>query len=281
MKLLDGIPLRTALEARCEHLHIRTGPAGPAEHAELCHDEHEVTVPRSRAWAMLAYADAAGAPARCKLSDRQVAVIPAGRPHQASWNDGGELTTIMLKPAFLRSLASADGAYDYQMVAQFAGVDPFIWHMARSIEQQLRLRGQLQKTYLESAAVLIGQHLLNAYCALPRADARIGGLPRHKVRRAIDFIRANYRDNIGFRDIAGQLDMSPYHFARMFKQSTGESPHQFIMRCRIEAAKQMLVGGDMPIADIAFEVGYKSQSYFTTRFAQLAGVTPAAFRCAR
>ena len=101
------------------------------------------------------------------------------------------------------------------------------------------------------------------------------------MRRAIDYIRDHFRDDIGFRDIAGQLDMSPFHFARMFKHSTGESPHQFIMRCRIEAAKKMLIEDDMAIVDVAFEVGYKSQSYFTTRFALLVGMTPAAFRGCR
>jgi AraC family transcriptional regulator len=72
--------------------------------------------------------------------------------------------------------------------------------------------------------------------------------------------------------------MSPYHFARLFTQATGQSPHQFIMRCRIDAAKKMLSESQRSIADIAAEVGYKNQSYFSTRFAQLAGMPPVAFR---
>jgi AraC family transcriptional regulator len=72
--------------------------------------------------------------------------------------------------------------------------------------------------------------------------------------------------------------MSPYHFGRKFKQSTGQSPHNYIARCRIERAKTLLVEAKLPISDVAFEVGYKSQSHFTVCFGRLAGVTPAAFR---
>jgi AraC family transcriptional regulator len=103
-------------------------------------------------------------------------------------------------------------------------------------------------------------------------------LPRYKLRRAVDYINDNIVEDLSFRDIAAHLKMSAYHFARMFKQSTGESPHRYIVRRRMERAKTLLADAKLPIADVAFEVGYKSQSHFTTAFGRLTGVTPAAFR---
>ncbi len=269
------------LEAQCSDLRIRIGKGPRVDAGERPQDDHEITAPGIHASAILTYRGARGEPQQIKLSDRHVCIIPAGHTHQAAWTSDAQVTSITVKPAFLRSLAQANGYHGYEIAPQYASVDPFMWHIARSIEQQMQTRRALEQSYIESIAIVIGQHLLLTYSDNPAPSPAHGGLPRYKIRRAVDYIRAHYQDDIGFKDIAGQLDMSPYHFARMFKHSTRESPHQFIMRCRIESAKKMLIESDKTIADIAFEVGYKSQSYFTTRFALLVGMTPAAFRGAR
>ncbi len=265
-----------ALEARCDQLRIRIGKVPGPGTDERTQDEHEITAPGMHASAILTYRGSRGEAQQIKVSDRHVCIIPAGHAHTAAWTADAQLTSIAVQPAFLRSLALANGYHGCQIAPQYASVDPFMWHMARSIEQQMQTRRAPERSYLESVAMVIGQHLLSTYCDAP-APAQ-GGLPRYKIRRAVDYIRAHHQGDIGFKDIAGQLGMSPYHFARMFKHSTGESPHRFIMRCRIESAKKLLVESDKSIADIAFEVGYKTQSYFTTRFALLVGMTPAAFR---
>jgi AraC family transcriptional regulator len=270
-----------ALEASCAGICIRTGKnPGGVEHRRTS-DDHRIDAPGSHASAILAYKSPCGERREVRVSDRHVSVIPAGQALDVQWAGEAQLTTILVRPAFLRALAQANDLHHYEMTARYASVDPFMWHMARAIEQQLYQRRALEKSYVESVAIVIGQHLLHNYTDTPFAAPPLGGLPRYKVRRAVDYIRSHYQEEIGFKDIADQLDMSPFHFARMFKHSTNESPHQFIMRCRIEAAKKMLIESERSIADIAFEVGYKSQSYFTTRFALLAGMTPAAFRGAR
>jgi AraC family transcriptional regulator len=270
-----------ALEARCEEIHIWTGKILSEDSVANAHEDHEIAAPGMRTSAILSHRAKTGCQQQTKLTDRHVSIIPAGHVYSVEWSAEAELTTITLKAAFLDALAHANEVRSYYLTEQFASVDPFLWHMARGVERQLRLRRQIEKSYIESVAVVIGQHLLSTYSDTPLAGALLGGLPRYKMRRAIDYIRNHFRDDIGFRDIARQLEMSPFHFARMFKHSTGESPHQFIMRCRIEAAKKMLIEDDMAIADVAFEVGYKSQSYFTTRFALLVGMTPAVFRGCR
>ncbi|MRX07383.1 helix-turn-helix domain-containing protein [Pseudoduganella sp. FT25W] len=269
------------LEAHCHGMHIRIGRGLYHEPRERSHDDHEIAAPGTHASAILTYRDADGEPQQIKVSDRHICVIPAGHVHTAAWPSEAQLTSIAVKPAFLHALARANGYLGHEIAPQYASVDPFMWHMARSIEQQMQSRRELEKSYVESVAIIIGQHLLCTYTDTPAPSASLGGLPRYKIRRAVDYIRAHFQEDIGFKDIADQLDMSPYHFARMFKHSMQESPHQFIMRCRIESAKKMLIESDKSIADIAFDVGYKSQSYFTTRFALLVGVTPAAFRGAR
>ena len=280
---LDERPIRQqpVLEAQCNYMRIRIGKGLSTNLGDRTQDDHEIAAPGMHASAILSYRSAGGELQQIKVSDRHVCIIPAGHAHTAAWTSDAQITSITVKPDFLSSLAQANGYHGYEIAPQYASVDPFMWQMARSIEQQMQVRRELEKSYIESVAIVIGQHLLCTYSDMPAPSTALGGLPRYKIRRAVDYIRAHYQEDIGFKDIADQLDMSPYHFARMFKHSMQESPHQFIMRCRIESAKKMLIESNKSIADIAFEVGYKSQSYFTTRFALLVGVTPAAFRGAR
>ena len=79
-------------------------------------------------------------------------------------------------------------------------------------------------------------------------------------------------------DLAASICMSPFYFARMFKQSTGEAPHEYLMRVRIEEAQRLLAETDEAVAAIALRVGYRTQAHFTGIFRQRVGVTPRAFR---
>ena len=105
-----------------------------------------------------------------------------------------------------------------------------------------------------------------------------GGIPRYKLRRVIDYIRDNLGADLKIAEIAQQVNMSPSHFTRQFGLATGLSPHQYIMQKRIEAAKKLLSETEIAIAQIALEIGFQSQSRFTTLFRQLTGTTPRAYR---
>jgi AraC family transcriptional regulator len=78
--------------------------------------------------------------------------------------------------------------------------------------------------------------------------------------------------------MAGVLNLSQYHFCRLFKQSTGITPHQYLTRCRIDRAKQLLLKTELTITEVAFEVGFTNHSSFTRLFRQYVGVTPKVFR---
>lgn len=218
---------------------------------------------------------------RVRHTSRHVAIIPAGHAHSCQWEGGGEAIVMTISARYLARCAAQHGWPEAQLAPYYAAVDPFLWSFFRMIERQIRLRHSLSAAYLESATIIVGQHLLGNYSNTAHASVTGGGLPQYKLRRALDYIHTFFREDIGFRDIASELEMSPYHFTRLFKESQGESPHQCIMRCRIEAAKILLLDSAMSIVEITHEVGYTSQSYFTTRFALLTGVTPAAFRTAQ
>lgn len=99
-------------------------------------------------------------------------------------------------------------------------------------------------------------------------------MPKHKLHQATEYINDSLDQDLNLADLAAIVQMSPFHFARLFKQSTGLAPHQFVIRCRVERAKELLMRGEMAIADIAAEVGFANQSHLNRHFKRIVGFTP-------
>jgi AraC family transcriptional regulator len=105
-----------------------------------------------------------------------------------------------------------------------------------------------------------------------------GALPFLKLRRILDYINDHLDREVSLADLATIVDLSPYHFARLFKQSMGMAPHQYLIERRIEAAKRLLATTHFSIAEIAYQVGLSSQSHLTNLFRKRVGMTPSAYR---
>ena len=102
-----------------------------------------------------------------------------------------------------------------------------------------------------------------------------------KVIDAVTYIETNYKDKITIEDIASCVNMSPFHFSRLFKKETGYSPYEFIIKTRIGVAKMLLKKTKMSVKEIAHDVGYASESNFTKAFHINVKHTPMEFRNAR
>jgi len=111
--------------------------------------------------------------------------------------------------------------------------------------------------------------------APPERDPR---LPRDVLRRAIRFVNDNLDSKLKWDEIAADVGLDPFTFGRGFKLSTGMTPHQYIIRCRLRRAMRLLARDELTLADIALEVGCSCQSHLTTLFRKHLGTTPGAFR---
>ena len=114
--------------------------------------------------------------------------------------------------------------------------------------------------------------------AMANATATGGELPAYGVRRVAQYIQENLRQELPLAELSGVVHMSPYHFARLFKRSTGVSPHRFLIRQRIDEARTLLAAQTVPIAEIARSVGFRTPSHFATTFRRFTGMTPSAYR---
>src|SRR3989442_7630597 len=96
------------------------------------------------------------------------------------------------------------------------------------------------------------------------ADQTTGGLPECRLRRVAQYVHDNLHRELRLAELSGLVHMSPYHFARLFKQSTGVSPHRFLVQRRIEQARALLEARALPIRAIARSLGVRTPTHLTT-----------------
>jgi len=106
----------------------------------------------------------------------------------------------------------------------------------------------------------------------------IHGLPGARLKRVTDHVREHLDQNLTLAQLSAVVHMSPYHFARLFRHSTGLPPHRFVVRTRIERAARLLETSDMSIAHVGRLVGFRTPGHFSTVFRRLKNVTPRWYR---
>jgi len=132
---------------------------------------------------------------------------------------------------------------------------------------------------LDQFSLILGAHLLQQYGVLQKtARPSKGGLAPWQKRRASEVLHENVHDRIRLSEIARECGLSVSHFARSFKTSFGISTHQWLIRHRIDHAKQLMRQTSMSLIDIAIQSGFNDQSAFTRTFHQLVGVSPGSWR---
>jgi AraC family transcriptional regulator len=205
-----------------------------------------------------------------------VVVIPPNLIHSCVTTTESKFIALTLKPQLL-----LNSVYEYvtpdeiDIIPHFSKSDPLIYQIGFALKRALEADGAKSHLYAESMATVLSIHLLRHYSgrcyAIPDCS---GGLPQHKLRHVIDFIIEHLAEDLSLSAIANEAGMSRYHFTRLFKQSTGLSPYQYVIQCRIEHAKILLCRGKMKISEVASLVGFADQSQFTRHFKRLLGITP-------
>lgn len=146
------------------------------------------------------------------------------------------------------------------------------------LEAELRVPGFASETMVDG--------LMRAIAAIvSRSDGPSGTATRDRIylspprlARVIEFVEARLDDEISLGDMAAVAGLSPFHFSRVFKLATGETPYQFIGSRRLERARDLLAMSDVPLAELALNCGFSSQSHFTAAFTQAVGLSPGRYR---
>jgi AraC family transcriptional regulator len=160
--------------------------------------------------------------------------------------------------------------------------DPLLAQIGLALWQELEQPAPAGKLYAQTAAQLLALHLVRHYTssnvALRPVPPSPQGLTDRQVKQVQDFILAHLSEDLSLDRLAQQIGFSPYHFARLFRKTTGASLHQVVLHQRIEHAQWLLHKTDMPLAHIARACGFADQSHLTQVFKRYLGLTPHIYR---
>jgi AraC family transcriptional regulator len=205
-------------------------------------------------------------------------LVPAGQPtYWRSWADEPISTlSIYLKPELIAQIvevAELDPAR-VELIRCFSQADLPLYQIAAMLLAELRSGGMMGELYIESLTQVLIIHLLRQYSGLPPIVTNRHNLTHNRVQSAIDYIHTHLDSDLSMVQIANSVNSSPNYFAVSFKKATGISLHQYVIKQRVERAKLLLETTELPIANIASQVGFASSSHLTHHCKRLTGMTP-------
>ncbi|MBD2776056.1 AraC family transcriptional regulator [Iningainema tapete] len=208
-----------------------------------------------------------------------LSVIPAHLPNWERWYGIAEYIALRLEPELVvKATEQSLEANHVEIIPHLRIRDPLIQQMGLALLAEVKDGVAMSRLYVESMATTLAVHLLRHYSALPTIKKYTDGLPPSKLRLAIEYINDNLSRDLTLAELAAVVKLSPNYFISLFKRSTGLSPHQYVLKCRIEWAKALLAENKLSIIEVCDRVGFQNHSHFTTVFRRLMGTTPRAYR---
>ncbi|MFN3358922.1 MAG: helix-turn-helix domain-containing protein [Pseudomonas sp.] len=207
-------------------------------------------------------------------------LIPRGQ--SCTWDGGGagEALILSLPPELSNKTALLEANFalaQVEFMPRIGHTDPLAHAIAQAILSELQTEGLFGMLYMESLLRTLTLHLLRNYAVFtPKQTAVKGTLPADALRQVCDYVHDHLGEEITLEALAAQVHLSPYHFARQFKEATGLPPYQYVLQCRVEQAKTLLTAGKHSISEVAQNVGFASQSHLTRHIKNAYGVTPSA-----
>ncbi|MBI1299940.1 helix-turn-helix domain-containing protein [bacterium] len=155
--------------------------------------------------------------------------------------------------------------------------DPLVYAIGQAVVGELQTKGLLGMLYMESLLRTLVLHLLRNHVIFTSKPIRMKGtLSADMIGHVRDYVHDHLSEEIFLETLAALVHLSPYHFARKFKDATGLPPYQYVLHCRVEQAKTLLTTGKYSISEVAQKVGFASQSHLSRHIKHLYGVTPGA-----
>jgi AraC-like DNA-binding protein len=188
-----------------------------------------------------------------------------------------------VRRATLDALADEQGARRVDTLAWPHGtIDETVSHLGSALLPALNNPENAGRLFLDHVVLALNMHFAYAYGGM-RSAARMarGGLAPWQERRCKELINSRLGEQISLSELAKECRLSPSHFAAAFRQTTGESPHRWLMKRRVESVIEMLVSSELALSSIALECGFADQSHMTRVFTVMVGTPPGVWRRAQ
>jgi len=206
-----------------------------------------------------------------------ISLFPAGTRHSRNGSLADELV-LELAPSLLeKSLRDRSMGLELQQSDRIQ--DSRIQHLMYALLEDLREGCPAGSIYAISLVTAISSHLARHYSVRRERPSR-STMPKARLNRVLAYIDERADENLRLTDLAKAAGMSIFHFAKLFKQSTGRSPHQYALARRVEKAKQLLRQEGVSVLEVSARTGFVDQRHFTKVFRRFTGFTPTAYRAA-
>jgi AraC family transcriptional regulator len=208
-------------------------------------------------------------------------LVDAGVPVWKRWVAPRSIFAFAIDDAFVHQVwrSAFEGAGNRAIQTVIDVDDPITKRICDLARRELGMGGADGRLYIEGLATALTVHLLRTH-ATPKPPPMLhrSGLAPMQLRRVVDFIATHLGDEIALADLAAIAELSTHHFGEAFKTSMGRPPYRYLLERRVERARELLSGGNYPIAQIAYAAGFSSQAHLTTNFRRATGLTPSRFR---
>lgn len=211
-----------------------------------------------------------------------IGIHPRGMPSEWAWDGPGAIMLMRVPPDLLQQAAETGlhGALPAtELVNCFSARDPFVERIVALFLAEIDRPPHPVQAYVSQAlSSALALHLVHRFnCQLAPRERTPRGLNPRSLQRVKEFIDAHLHEEIDLQMLAGVANVSRFHFARLFRRSTGGSAIAYLERVRMARAQELIRQGRLPLSQVAALVGYVDQSYFTRRFRLAVGVTPARY----
>lgn len=216
---------------------------------------------------------------RARSSPGTLSFTAPGRSSELRWrSQGSSLTAVHLwiPETVLRTVADRewDGRRRRALPDDLAASDPMLPGLVSSIAAASEAGAS--ELYADSAATVLAVHLLIAHGVTGRSERPATEYTR--VVRALDFMHEHLGQRVRLADIADVAQLSPYHFLRVFKDATGQTPSRYLTAVRVAEASRRLRSGSDPVTTIAYDCGFSSPAHLAATFTRETGMSPTAYR---
>jgi AraC family transcriptional regulator len=200
--------------------------------------------------------------------------------HVGEWVGLMNVSHLQLGISDTALMACSDGAYgEVELRASRKFADPRLSAMVAAVHAEMVAGFPSGRLFLDSVEQAMAVTLVNGHAVRHRpVQIYRGGLGSARLRKIKELVHAKMEDDLSLDEMAQSIGLSTAHFARMFRKSTGETPHQFVQRQRLERAKAMLRAPDTRVLDVAVACGFKTQQHFAQVFRDVLGVSPTEYR---
>jgi AraC family transcriptional regulator len=276
-RIMGSSCLLSSYGAQWRGINLAVYSSQPFETPECVTAQHVITFPSQQFFQVEETAEGQRQTATFHPGD--ISFAPSGMPRQYYWRRPIETAHLVLDPTYIHhTVRDAVDPDRVELISHFFSSDPLIYQLGQTLIQELRTNPSHSALFAESVATLLGMHLLRHYTSHHTSlPSHHDGLAQTKLQVAIDYIAEHLAEDISLEAIATQLGISRYYFCRLFKQSMGVSPYQYIIQQRIERAKHLLGNSPMSISEVALACGFAHQSHLNYHFKKVVGMTPRRF----